>query len=115
MTISTRIRQLRHERGLTQEQLGQLCGASKSAVSQWEAGTTLPSLSNIMAMRESLGFSLDWLLTGAAPLCGGNAKTQRLADLFNDLDERGQSAVFRVAEAESAYIVKPSGLPKRSA
>lgn len=50
MTIATRIRQLRRERGLTQEHLGELCGASKSAVSQWESGDTLPTLQNIMAM-----------------------------------------------------------------
>lgn len=39
-TMGDRIRALREARGLTQTQLGEYCGVSKSAVSQWEDGTT---------------------------------------------------------------------------
>lgn len=39
-TMGDRIRALREARGLTQTQLGEFCGVSKSAVSQWEDGTT---------------------------------------------------------------------------
>ena len=36
--LSERIAQLRKDRGLTQEQLGQLVGVSAQAVSKWEKG-----------------------------------------------------------------------------
>jgi transcriptional regulator with XRE-family HTH domain len=39
-TMGDRIRQLREGHRLTQTQLGQLCGVTKSAVSQWENGPT---------------------------------------------------------------------------
>jgi transcriptional regulator with XRE-family HTH domain len=40
-TMGDRIRQLRIARGLTQPALGELCGGvTKSAVSQWEDGST---------------------------------------------------------------------------
>lgn len=39
-TMGDRIRQLRIARGLTQPALGELCGVTKSAVSQWEDGST---------------------------------------------------------------------------
>jgi transcriptional regulator with XRE-family HTH domain len=39
-TMGERIRQLRIARGMTQPELGELCGVSKSAVSQWEDGST---------------------------------------------------------------------------
>lgn len=39
-TMGDRIKLLREAQGLTQQQLGELCGVSKSAVSQWEDGTT---------------------------------------------------------------------------
>lgn len=39
-TMGERIRQLRIARGLTQPELGEICGVTKSAVSQWEDGTT---------------------------------------------------------------------------
>lgn len=39
-TMGDRIRQLRVARGLTQPELAELCGVTKSAVSQWEDGST---------------------------------------------------------------------------
>lgn len=62
--MGTRIRQLRKMHKLTQAQLGEMCNASKSAVSQWESDQTLPTLANILALHDRLAFSLDWLLAG---------------------------------------------------
>lgn len=39
-TMGDRIKQLREARGLTQQQLGSQVGVTKSAVSQWEDGST---------------------------------------------------------------------------
>jgi transcriptional regulator with XRE-family HTH domain len=39
-TMGDRIKRLREAQGFTQTQLGELCGVSKSAVSQWEDGST---------------------------------------------------------------------------
>lgn len=39
-TMGDRIKQLRIARGLTQPALGELCSVTKSAVSQWEDGST---------------------------------------------------------------------------
>lgn len=113
--MSDRIKELRIKHGLTQDQFGEICGASKSAVSQWENEDTKPTIDNLMALQARLGFSIDWLLTGVVAACGGDARSQALADLFAHLDERGQTAVLRVAEAESSYILKPEVLHKRSA
>ncbi|WP_193211426.1 helix-turn-helix domain-containing protein [Luteolibacter marinus] len=38
-----KIRAFRTSKGLTQEELGKLCGVGKSSVSQWESGATEPS------------------------------------------------------------------------
>ena len=38
-----KIRAFRASKGLTQEELGKLCGVGKSSVSQWESGVTEPS------------------------------------------------------------------------
>ena len=110
-----RIRELRRRHGMTQDELGEICGAGKSAVSQWENGDTKPTIDNLMALQAKLWFSIDWLLNGEVAACGGDAKSQALLDLFAHLDDRGQTAVLRVAESESTYILKPEVLPKRSA
>lgn len=39
-TMGDRIKRLREAQNLTQTELGELCGVSKSAVSQWEDGST---------------------------------------------------------------------------
>lgn len=114
MDIKTRIKARRLECKLTQDQLGELCNASKSAVSQWESGDTVPSVETLLLLRQALGCSIDWLLTGST--CQEeDVRLQRLTELFRELDQRGQDAVFRVAESESSYSVKPEILPKRSA
>lgn len=59
-TLSERIAQLRKERGLTQEQLGQLVGVSAQAVSKWEKGGA-PDVELLPTLADRLGVSMDGL------------------------------------------------------
>lgn len=59
-TLSERIAQLRKERGLTQEQLGQMVGVSAQAVSKWEKGGA-PDVELLPALADCLGVSMDGL------------------------------------------------------
>lgn len=114
MDLKDRIRERRTQLNMTQDQLGERCNTGKSAVSQWEKGSTVPSVETLLLLREALNCSIDWLLTGA-DCREGDMRLQRLSDLFCELDQRGQDAVFRVAEAESVYSVKGKVSTKRSA
>lgn len=105
MNIADRLKQLRAAHDLTQDQFAEICGASKSAVSQWESGATQPSLTSLIALQQRLRFSIDWLVTGEGRGPDGNTQANRLAQLYDKLDDRGKAAVFRVAEAEAAYTV----------
>ncbi len=40
MTFSEKLVQLRKEKGLSQEDLAELCGVSRQAVSRWELGVS---------------------------------------------------------------------------
>ncbi len=64
MTIGARIRQLRERNTLSQEKFGDLCGVSKASVSQWELGVATPPTDRLVALREHLVFSFDWLIAG---------------------------------------------------
>ena len=58
--LHERIAALRKERGLTQEQLGQMAGVSAQAVSKWEKGGT-PDVELLPVLAEQLGVTIDAL------------------------------------------------------
>lgn len=92
--------------GIKQIDLARLAGVSRSAASQWVSGEIIKvSAENIFAIADATGYAARWLATGKGPeKPEAEVKAKKLIDLYQQLDERGQAAVFRVAEAESAYI-----------
>ncbi len=58
--LSERIAALRKERGLTQEQLGNMVGVSSQAVSKWEKGGT-PDVELLPVLSRQLGVTIDAL------------------------------------------------------
>lgn len=62
MTIGQRIKQLRRERDITQEQLAEYLNLSASAVSQWECGRVLPDISQLPLLANLFEVSADVLL-----------------------------------------------------
>lgn len=67
MELKDRIAAVRRAAGLTQEQLGELLGVSRQAVSRWESGQTSPDVSTLAALCEQLHVSADYLLLGKEP------------------------------------------------
>jgi transcriptional regulator with XRE-family HTH domain len=64
-TMGDRVRVQRNGRGLTQEQLGKLVGVSKSAVSQWEDGSTKNiKLATFLLLIEVLHTDANYLIWG---------------------------------------------------
>lgn len=72
-TMGDRIRMLREAKGLTQLELGNLCGVSKSAVSQWERNETANiKLQTFLTLLEVLGTRYEYLLKGPKALSSAN-------------------------------------------
>lgn len=64
-TMGERIRRLREAQNLTQTRLGELCGVSKSAVSQWEDGSTTDiKLKVFLALCDALRTDPHYLVYG---------------------------------------------------
>lgn len=61
-TLSNRIRALRQERGLTQEEFGKIFGVVKSTVSLYENGHSIPNDQIKTEMCRYFGVSMDYLL-----------------------------------------------------
>lgn len=64
MHIGERIALLRKRQGMTQEQLADVLGTTRQAVSKWEAGKSTPDIDYAVLMGEYFGVSMDYLILG---------------------------------------------------
>lgn len=58
------IGELRRERGLTQQALGERLGVTNKTVSRWETGKYMPDVDKLIELGDALGVSVNELLTG---------------------------------------------------
>lgn len=68
--IGEKLRQLRQENGLRQEQVARLVGADRLSISAWENDSRQPSYQTLVRLAEVYNVSTDFLLgrTGGRPL-----------------------------------------------
>lgn len=64
MEFHETLKELRHRRGLTQEELAALLFVSRTAVSKWESGRGYPGIDSLRAIARLFSVSLDDLLAG---------------------------------------------------
>ena len=63
--IGARIKDVRQERGWTQDQLAQAVGVSRSAVAQWETGRAGQITGNLTRIAASLEVGVEFLMYGS--------------------------------------------------
>lgn len=59
MSIGNNIKRLRQNKGITQEQLGEVLGVSSQAVSKWENEIALPDILALPKLADYFGISID--------------------------------------------------------
>lgn len=62
MALSNQIFELRKNRKLSQEQLGDMIGVTRQTISNWELGQTAPNSDQLKALSNALHISIDELL-----------------------------------------------------
>ena len=107
MELKDRIAAVRKAAGLTQEQLGELLGVTRQAVSKWESGQTTPDAATIAALCEKLHVSADYVLLGKEPGEGQTAAYEP-PDTVPAAGGRSPAASVRNA-AISCPIIRPVG------
>lgn len=60
--FGTRIRQLRRQMKLTQQELADTLGVDNTTISVWELGKAEPSIKHILAMSSLFNVTTDFLL-----------------------------------------------------
>lgn len=67
MSTGANIRRLRKQRKLTQDQLGDMVGVSRSTITQWERGWTTPRMGNVQLLAGALGVSTADIIADELP------------------------------------------------
>lgn len=65
-TIGLRLRQLREQRGLSQNRFAKLAGIPRPKISRWERGKEAPSAKYLPKLAKALGIPVEALLLGGA-------------------------------------------------
>lgn len=68
LEVANRLVELRKKKGYSQEELAELLGISRQAVSKWETGESLPDTENLMMLSKIYGVLIDTLL-GNGEVC----------------------------------------------
>ena len=64
MSFSENLKAIRKERNISQEDLGEIMGVSRQAVSKWEQGSGYPEMEKLLVLSRKLNVSLDYLMLG---------------------------------------------------
>lgn len=62
INLGDRYRDLRKDRKLTQDDLAQYLGLTRSAINTWEQGLSIPSVNMIISLSQFYGVTTDYLL-----------------------------------------------------
>lgn len=62
MSLGEKIKTMRQQAALSQEQLAERLNVSRQAVTKWETGKGIPDIANLIAISEEFNLSLDELI-----------------------------------------------------
>ena len=104
MAVSEKIQFYRKKAGLSQEELARMLFVSRQTVSLWETGQTLPTIDNLIRLREIFGVSLD------AILCDDTNEADNTVDSL--VDQPSFEYTVSYTEDEREKIKKAYVLPR---
>lgn len=64
MGFADNLKSIRKERNISQEELAEIIGVSRQAVSKWEQGSGYPEMEKLLVLSKELNVSLDYLMLG---------------------------------------------------
>ena len=74
MNIADRIQQLRKGKGISQEELADMVGVSRQAVSKWESEQSTHDIEKVILLSDFFDVTTDYLLKGIEPISENNTE-----------------------------------------
>lgn len=88
LKIGEKIKELRYEKGLTQEEIGALIGVSAQSVSKWERGEGYPDIEMLPSLANYFGISIDELL-------GADANSKKYGEIDSLWAENNKNGLHK--------------------
>ena len=98
--MGVRIRQVRRERGWTQDELANAVGVSRSAVAQWETGRAGQVTTNLTRIAEALEIGVEYIMYGddkRVPAEARGGDELALLRLYRDCSPEDRQLLLRTA------------------
>ena len=87
MEFGEKLQELRKNKGLTQEELGEILFVTRTTISKWESGRGYPSIDSLKAISSYFHVSIDDLLTADKALdLAQNEQQTKLQYLYAFID-----------------------------
>ena len=107
MTLGEKIRQLRKEKGFSQNLLEKRSGVNAKLLSKYETGRIIPTADTLKKIAEGLAISADYLLFDNVPKNGlSPLKDLELFDMFKEVEDMNPENKSMIKNLISAVIVK---------
>lgn len=123
MPTGTKIKEIRKQKGLTQKQLGDLCGMADSAIRRYENGNANPKIETLQKIADALGCSLIALIgideykktdeykAGMRPINAYKGVLALLKNIYGDIQrkdvqqEYGEQFYYLVGKKPDTFVL----------
>lgn len=85
--MNTRIKEIRENAGLTQEEFGKRIGSARNTIANYETGNRTPSNAVITSICREFNINEEWLRTGEGEMRKKRTRNQELQAFANDVME----------------------------
>lgn len=85
--VNTRIKKIRENEGLTQEEFGKRIGSARNTIANYETGNRSPSNAVITSICREFNINEEWLRTGEGEMRIKRTRNQELQAFANDVME----------------------------
>lgn len=111
MNFSEKLKEIRKNEGLSQEQLAEKIGVSRQAITKWETGKGLPDVENMVIIAEIFKTTLDDLLRDSAFAARQEAKRPVFtSETIYDIDREKH---FDINIGNASTIILSSGTDEK--
>lgn len=106
--VGTRIKNLRKVKGLTQEELAELCNVSPSCISRWETGNLFPRRENLILLSKVLDVSPEEILNISNAAVSEDKVIMECVFLLEKLTPDERNHIFKLIQWFFEAVPRPS-------